>query len=372
MNVKLSKFLLGCLVAVACALPGFADDAGVVKMVTYFPVPYAAYNNLYIKNKFDVGTQNDGFVMELGGNSASDVALSANEVFLRQVNTLNSFSTLKIDNDVSTQTAVFGNTAASNNNVAAVHGHEMTVNTALGSSGNPISRVTAEEINTGSLDLFGKGELPACGGVGATWQRLTIGSQTGYYLVCCKEADDCVDCYYPNATIYAQNCANSVSGADWCSNKDCKGKCGCSCSEAAHSHAIDNNRLCGCDDGYTIDDNPTDGGNFCVPNCSVYSYRWENKQECCPAADPEDTACYTGLKWGIVSEQTGNLNGQTSCSGETFSKDECATKPAVEGAQCEIIENKGYTCNPGGSTTNGCCYKRTVKQYKHWPSGWQP
>ena len=359
MNAKLNKFFLVCFVTVGCALPGFTQNEPdkLVKMVTYFPVPYALYNNLYIKDKFDIGTHsgNEGFTLELG-SSSSNVSLSADDVFLRQVNTSAPLSTLKMDTNFTTQTAIFGDTTTqTNNNPAAVHAKNLTVN-----SGLAPNNVTTGKINANTIDLFGKGALPACGydesthQGGAQWQQLTIGGKTGYYLVCCKEADDCVDCYYNNKETFAAACEASVEGATWCSKPDGSNTpcavCGCSCP--ANSHQIENNTKCECDDTHR---HPDGGGSSCVPRCQVDSYKTENKSECCsqPGVSYSDPICYV-LRWGQVYSSN-TCEDETNCSAEAIDGAACANQ---EGAQCKIVEKAG-TC------------KTTYMACRPWPDGWQ-
>ena len=80
--MKFYKIVLLFLVMVGGSYSWAADDT--LSMVTFFPVPYSAYNNVFVSKQLDVGTSTSTFTLDLGNPSASSTSpsLLADLVFL--------------------------------------------------------------------------------------------------------------------------------------------------------------------------------------------------------------------------------------------------------------------------------------------------
>lgn len=181
------NFIVKLIVALCLAgvvLPVQADNS--IKMVTYFPVPYVTYNNLFIRpnGMLEIGTRLDGsFMLNVG--SASSESLTANTI------ELNDSTTLRFDVDLATPAqATFGPNTP--NNDVALRFENLRINSIDSSLDKPITSLKATNslVVDGKTYLFEKffanesaAALPACAGT-VTWKRLNINSHVGYFLVC--------------------------------------------------------------------------------------------------------------------------------------------------------------------------------------------
>lgn len=164
----------------------FADNA--VQMVTYFPVPYAAYNNVFVSEKLDVGTQKGAFTLNLGNADCNSTSLKANAAYLRKVT---AESALSFDTDIYTGSATFGNTEAKEQVLMQID--KLRINK-LNDATHAVQDVKATNFTVhGNMYMIenafetGKAALPKCEGT-VTWQKLTIaGQREGYYLVCVED-----------------------------------------------------------------------------------------------------------------------------------------------------------------------------------------
>ena len=177
-----------CAMVAAAVLPAVADEpTNAVQMVTYFPVPYAQYNNIYPTEKLDIlGTGQTGFELLCGGSSTAcstdSVAFTANNVNLRSIS--GKKPTLKIAQDFRTKDASFGNTATTQTPTLQFNYLYLYETQATDGSSNEL--VLQGQIQIESLDqltVWGK-RLPACKNV--QWVLLSFGNDgLKNYLVCC-------------------------------------------------------------------------------------------------------------------------------------------------------------------------------------------
>lgn len=182
----MKKFLFALLGLVFAAPFAMADN---IKMVTYFPVPYASYGDLSVSGTCDVGLLNncsldageklnvyklssDGRVLNTGSLIANSGKLDLNSsASSSQINT-----TSLVSHNPSGQTASTG---------VLEFSHDLTVDTIKGASIQ-----SAEATNRADMDalyLFGSSHrFPTCDGTGhkMSWQKLTVDGKSGVFLVC--------------------------------------------------------------------------------------------------------------------------------------------------------------------------------------------
>ncbi len=168
------------------AVPAWADNA--VEMVTYFPVPYAAYNNVFVSQKFDVGTSKSPFTLELG-SAASNPSLKAGDVYLRKIGDPSS-SALGFSTDIYTPEATFGTVSLTG--PITMRFENLRINTLNNNSAYAVEDVSAKDWTVhGNMymaeDSFettnDAAKLPQCENT-VRWKQLEIGGKQGYYLVC--------------------------------------------------------------------------------------------------------------------------------------------------------------------------------------------
>ncbi len=182
----MKKFLFALLGLVFAAPFAMADN---IKMVTYFPVPYASYGDLSVSGTCDVGLLNncsldageklnvyklssDGRVLNTGSLIANSGKLDLNSsASSSQINT-----TSLVSHNPSGQTASTG---------VLEFSHDLTVDTIKGASIQ-----SAEATNRADMDalyLFGSSHrFPTCDGTDhkMSWQKLTVDGKSGVFLVC--------------------------------------------------------------------------------------------------------------------------------------------------------------------------------------------
>ncbi len=190
-QIGLSSVLVFPVMALGVYAADWADNT--TAMVTYFPVPYAAYNNIYVSDKFDVGTSTNGFELNLGEEGVSQSALEAEQVILHKTDS--STAQFTMDSDVYTPKAYFGNVAADGNDAVTLEFQNLRI----GSDQLTIGTLEVKNLEIGELKLFGANLGGAeCEGTVKT-QRIDLGSIEGEgsgektYVVCCP-ADSASSC----------------------------------------------------------------------------------------------------------------------------------------------------------------------------------
>ena len=157
-------------------------------MVTYFPVPYAVYNNIYVSDKFDIGTSTNNYELYLGqGLSSQKKALEAYKVTLRTDETnADNAATLTMDSDVYTPTAYFGKVNSNSTAPATLEFQNLHIGTQP-----TVSRLEVTDTTTGlnveKLNLFGANLGQAtCEGTVQIQEDINIGDGKKDYVVCCE------------------------------------------------------------------------------------------------------------------------------------------------------------------------------------------
>lgn len=311
------RILLAGLSVGAFVLPARGWEDNTSAMVTYFPVPYASYNNLYVKDKFDVGTYNGDFTLNLGNSGvscASNRSLDVHEMHLRKVTIQ---SSLKVNQDLFTDKAFFGNKDSSSGSINLSFGN-VRIGDDLGSYSTPINSFDARELYTGSFYLYpdriSDSNLSNATCADAKWRYIDFGSNhKGYFITCCVAAGDCEDCYYDTTVTntYKPRCENHAPQGTWIQGNKPAGKtCGCNCPATVSQ--LDADGYCQCKADYTL------VGNTCVLSCSLSDYRGGHKNDCCRRSpwytDYTDSVCWN-LKWKSISGGLRQKAGSTgSCT----------------------------------------------------------
>ncbi len=261
MNKLIKISLFGLLFLGVLSVPAFSDNA--VKMVTYFPVPYAAYNNVFVSQKFDVGTTTGAFTLNLGNNACNNTTLKAENVNLLNIT---DNSTLSFANDIYTENALFGDKNATG--PVNMKFKDLRINTLNNNSTYAVKDVSANDWTVhGNMymaeDSFvttnDAAKLPQCENT-VRWKQLKIGGKQGYYLVCGEgetTSNDCPDDYHWAAsTTYDCVDRNGTNGwqTDWCDPEEDP-----TCTQRPHANIY----CLGCWD--------TGGSGIECPNAYIYS-----------------------------------------------------------------------------------------------------
>lgn len=222
-----------------CPLGSFAQ--GNIEMVTYFPVPYVAYNNIYVSEQFDVGTRRGAFSLVLGSDShrssgASDdlkkrPSLQAGDVLLKS-NTLFSWWNA----DVYTDIAVFGNSSSTGD--ATLNFTNLYIKTLNTNKDHAVKEINAENVTVekGYMYLFpgyfgtNSAALPACKKAGnvpgsVKWQPLTFGGKSYYFLECNGDAEPTppepvCSSYYWEPIVQGEGNCEYVDNISYCTTLD--------------------------------------------------------------------------------------------------------------------------------------------------------
>ena len=204
----MKKFLFACC-ALALSLPCVAADANNIKMVTYFPVPYASYGDLVVNGTCDIGllgncTLDAGAGLNVARISSDSRALNTGSVIVRN-------GTLAL-NSSKNGSYVEGRTlsAGSGSSTGVLEfAHDLAVGRISASSMQSAQAQNVAYMN--GLTMFGH-DFPACpeSNREINWQKLTIRGNDGVFLVC--GAGDTYECEPPAGESSTQACPSGYSG----------------------------------------------------------------------------------------------------------------------------------------------------------------
>lgn len=196
------KKLSLCFLWVLSAMVVYAEE-NKISMVTYFPVPYVAYNRVQAAQEMDIGLTENGGNLSLG-TASSSVPLSVSDTTKVTVGNLNlAFNSATVETDryinftdtatpLSLGVANYPDSADlffKNLRIKAVS------NSATGTAnGQGISSINTDELVVNGLTLFGK-SFPNCASVNPdsngngqiAWKTLTLGPSgdgASVYLTC--------------------------------------------------------------------------------------------------------------------------------------------------------------------------------------------
>ena len=173
---SLSWTVLGLLVAV----PSFAADNN-IKMVTYFPVPYAAYGDLGVTGTCDVGLMGQcaldaGKSLTVAKATSDSRALNTGSIIVRKGTLgLNPASSLAIGTSITAGSGIGSGVLEFSHDLAVTN-----INSSRISKGRAMN-----EAQLDSLNMYGHA-FPVCDATNheISWKNLTIGKKSGVFLVC--------------------------------------------------------------------------------------------------------------------------------------------------------------------------------------------
>lgn len=248
---SLSWAVLGLLMAV----PSFAADNN-IKMVTYFPVPYAAYGDLGVTGTCDVGLMGQckldaGKNLTVAKGASDSRALNTGSIIVRK-GTLG----LTPASSVAAGTSITAGSAIGTGILE--FSHDLAV-TSINSSRLAKARAM-NEAQMNSLNMYGN-VFPKCDESGnkISWKKLTMGKKSGVFLVC--------------------------GGNNTCSGKGTE-SCGCE-NKGTRSRVCD-----------TSTGRWSAWSECSIEDCSCddRTYKLAHKSECCPKTSSSDTDCYA---WAV-------------------------------------------------------------------------
>lgn len=327
--------------AVSSLVPAFAAQPdNIVSMVTYFPVPYAAYNNVFVKNKFDIGTNTGNFTLNLGSAAMGEgkYSFQAPVVNLRKGTTGSTGSTWKMKSTLYTEHAHFGKAKTGDNNDnkgnISINIDNLRVDNSFGDETTAVKNITADKVEVnGNMYMFpetiSSSNLPPCNEEGnnkVSWQSLTFGGNTKYFLECGAEN---AGCYQTSMCTSAPSTAPDgwVKGS-WDTNN-----CQCTCS--GHSKSVKD----------------AQGNEY----CQAYCYSFTEQQNACNALYGETT------HWHWPSDSP-NYNGETNSADSCYCK--CANVEKATIDACTSTSNASWddencrcNCPDGWGLSDGICYQ---------------
>lgn len=257
-GIFMKKFLLA-LFGLVFAVPFASADN--IKMVTYFPVPYASYGDLSVSGTCDVGLLNScsldaGEKLNVYQKSSDSRALNTGSLIAKS-GTLGLYST-GLHSQLTTS-SLASHTSGSQTTTTGVleFAHDLTVGSIKGNMIQSAQATNRAEMS--DLYLFGSSfQFPACDASGhkMSWQNLTINGNSGVFLVCGTGTDAGPD----------KNCP---SGKKW---SDSSNKCVCSMILRCLNGTVWNSETCKCESSSSTPECPSgktwsESDNACV--CSA-------------------------------------------------------------------------------------------------------
>ena len=179
----MKKFLFA-LCAFALALPSVAADTNNIKMVTYFPVPYASYGDLGVTGTCDVGLMGqckldagEGLMVRKGASSDTRKLNSGSFIVRKGTLALNPAAS-----EAEGASIMVGDDTDKGEGVLKFS-HDLAV-TNINSSRLGSARAMNEAQMT-SLNMYGH-VFPTCNADDheISWKNLTIGNKSGVFLTC--------------------------------------------------------------------------------------------------------------------------------------------------------------------------------------------
>ena len=308
----MKKILFALLGFMAAAPFAVADN---IKMVTYFPVPYASYGDLGVTGTCDVGllgncTLDAGEKLSVYKLSSDSRALNTGSLIAnRGVLALNSS---KSSSEIGTDT-LFSRRSGGAQVVAPgvlEFAHDLTVDTIEGATIQ--SAEATKRADMTDLYLFSPASgrrFPACDATNnkMEWSQLTINGDKGVFLVCGEgekielacSGNSSEPCGCNNAGVRTREC--NTSTGNWGAWSAC---------------SIDD---CGCSDR---------------------TYKLAHKSECCIGQPYTDADCYSwtlywrqgsvGDRWGSDCSTRWESSGTTVSECEDYTENDCLSNPLAK------------------------------------------
>ena len=184
----------------------FAASTKEVQMVSYFPVPYAAYNNLNVTEELQVGLSSGSNVTAGSGSMSADNSLYAPKATVADHTGTANINISTINTIDSTTNSGSGITLGSGNTDAVATFHDVSVGTvAQSTTANKKVHVEAKDLktgNSGTFSLFGKGlstttntDSSFCANkngeqIPATWKWFQVSPNNYKWVLGCGEEVD--------------------------------------------------------------------------------------------------------------------------------------------------------------------------------------
>lgn len=351
---------IAAILALVLCMPAYAAQTkNTMKMVSYFPVPYVAYDTVSANNAMDIGILNKcAMDIKKGtsnlGSSACSLYLYGDENAADLNSGLLNVTAGKLDLNsnvtnarivskkvqIGTDMTTFGGWLDVGIPTGKNDAYDALYISSLKNTGNSF-RVTSKDTGAkvNSFHMFDEisNDFPGCDGT-VTWKELELGADvdnnrtfTDIYLVCDGTGEvPPQECQGPKGDTYTESCPAGQTGSityTWVGEPTCS---------------------------YTKTENCTP-----VATCSDSTYKASHKAECCPSAPTSDNICYTDCegepvyKWGSAGGNITDFLGSDwvyqscllgrdkedgSSYGQCFeSWDSDCWKPK------ELAANKGYT-----------------------------
>ncbi len=314
-------------------------------MVTYFPVPYAVYNNIYVSDKFDIGTSTKPYKLYLGnGLSSQRKALEAYKVTLCTDETnADNAATLTMDSDVYTPTAYFGKVNSNSTAPATLVFQNLHIGTQPTVSRLEVTDATTV-LNVEELNLFGANLGKAsCEGT-VQVQQINIGDGEKNYVVCCEGGSCGTACYFgTKENEYRTYCetrtdGEKIEGSGWCSSNsdNCSQGCGCQCNTAISQQR-------------EVESGPYKGATYCEPKCETQY--WDGTVSNCEAQEGSSHWDYNSCK--CVCKANHELDGNV-CRPLVWTVNRTTTKTAKPAGGCPTGQSSNYNTVNGYQTGSPC------------------
>ena len=179
----------------ACVSPAFAwAEGNNIKMVTYFPVPYAAYNDLGVLGSCDVGlgsscvlNADQGLSVKKNTDASDTRALNSGSLILKK-------GKLAL-NSTSSDAMIQGRTLSVGSGMEYMPLSDLTfTDFRVDEVVDPLASVQSDNGYTGVLQLAGH-TFPSCSEGEITWKKLTFNDTTGVFLTCGEGVAEEPECY---------------------------------------------------------------------------------------------------------------------------------------------------------------------------------
>lgn len=343
---------LGVLLAVgAVVVPAKAEEqqtpTNAVQMVTYFPVPYARYNNLYIGNssgsglrsKLDIGTVSaNSFSLSTG---STDTACSTSSDYSFVAGNVNLRTALIMAQDFQTTTATFGKTDQTE--IPDLQFNDLYFQ---GQNNQTFNTIKAGVLNISSpSDIYMlKGYLPSsgCPSGSVRWESLQF--QEGgrkNYLVCCENQDTCHTCEAYSTqqqTCLGNNPNNNpaiegqVQGT-WIAGSGIE-SCQCDCTNAEYTADITGQLLIGAERKIALNYNENDY-DYCQQKC------WDQTED---SDGPNTSLVYQCIHstWPDPTQLDSEGNPQQIPIGASWNYDDCTCQ--CNHTSANFVNNGDYWC----------------------------
>ena len=253
----MKKFIFALLGLCLLSAPSFADNN--IKMVTYFPTPYASYENLGVTGTCDVGVLGNCTMDIEGGlnvfrNAADNRVLNTGSLLLRTGDLR--LTTTNTNSAIYSKYLQVGTGDAGEGNLEFAH--RVSVNTVV--DNYILSMAARNKASLSGLTLYGSA-FPVCDDSNHTisWKNLTVDGKSGVFLVC-------------GSASAPEETEDECPSGKWLNSS---GECVCILNKICSDGTTWNSDTCECeeDDDVNVGGEPVTMGRWsCAPaSCKVSS-----------------------------------------------------------------------------------------------------